>query len=93
MSRVRLTDFEQQKWALSRSYLSMDAWRGESRDGHFFSPHGFVRVWMSRNPRWIRTALTFIHDGRTYDRRWKTLFGDRTIARLARELVEEVVGR
>lgn len=92
MTRVRTSDFHQQEWLLGRSWLSMTPWDGESRRGHFRSLHGIVQVFLSRNPRWTVTTIEFIHDGVSYSRRWKTLFGDKTIARLARELVEEVVG-
>lgn len=91
MTRVKLTDFEQQEWALGRTWLSMDIWQGDTRRGSFRSAHGFVDVFTSRNPRWRVTAIEYLHEGVSYSRRWKALFGDRTIARLARELVEDVI--
>jgi hypothetical protein len=91
VSRIGMRDFEVQECTLSRTWLSTGSWHEDTRRSLFRSFHGLVDVFESRHERWPVTVLEFLHDGISYSRRWKRLFGDKTIARLAREFVEEVV--
>ena len=85
---VRLGDYEQSDWAVGRAYLSYDADRGE---GVYRHPLGLVQVdTIAASP--IRaTYLRLIHEGREYSRRWGVVWGERTIARLCREFIEDVI--
>jgi hypothetical protein len=79
--------FKQQDYAVGRSYLTMYG-DGGGRTGIFTSPHGYARVFVSAKS----TFIIFIHAGRTYSRSWDSAWGDKTAARLARELIDQVVG-
>lgn len=92
MTRVRLTDFEQWDWGCGRSYLSMGNWQGEKgsyRHGIFRHELGLVEIYEQLGPHGY-TSLRFHFAGRDYCRQWKTVWGDKTIARLAREMIEEI---
>jgi hypothetical protein len=92
MPKVAMQDYEENVYVLSRSYLSMKSREeGGWREGHFNHPEGLVRVFESATPRQRVTAMFFVHQGYSHSRRWETIWGDKTLARLARELVEEVV--
>lgn len=91
MSRVRTNDFEQTDYAIGRTYLASMCREGQGRTGLFVSMHGYVRIFESDGRR-KSTFMVFIHGGRTWSRNWKAIWGDLTLARLAREFVEEVVG-
>lgn len=94
MTGVRTCEHVEHDYALGRTYLSMGARQeGRGRRGTFWSGHGLVDVFTSDDPRWTVTHLVFVRDGRIHSRRWNAAWGDKTIARLARELVEDVVGR
>jgi hypothetical protein len=55
--------------------------------GEFLHPSGFVRVYRQKD----LTRIDFITDGRGYSRSWQKDWGDRTINRLAREFVAEIL--
>lgn len=91
---VRMGDFDQHDWSTGRSYLSMGCWQGDNksyRQGVYRSPVGLVEVYEQVGDRG-HTSLRLMHAGRDYCRSWKTVWGDKTIARLAREFVEEIAG-
>lgn len=95
MTRVTMHDFEEQSYSFGRSYLSMGSWSGETsayRTGHFRSSHGLVEIYeyVGKHPG---VSMRFIHKGTEHLRRWNTSWGDKTIARLARELVETIIAR
>lgn len=84
-------DFEEDRYKVSRSYLSMnERGAGGWREGHFQHPEGLVRVFEARIPRFAMTSMFFIRQGHSHQRRWNTVWGDKTLARLAREFVEDV---
>lgn len=85
---VMMHDFEEMQYRVSRSYLSMDKDVGGWREGLFHHPEGLVRVFESKVAGLPVTAMFFVSNGMSYQRRWEGLFGDKTLARLARELVE-----
>lgn len=92
---VRMIDFEPDDWSSGRSYLSMGCWQGDRKDyrqGVFRSANGLVEVYeqIGDHPT---VSMRFIHQGRDYMRRWRTNWGDKTIARLAREMTEDIAGR
>jgi hypothetical protein len=84
-------DFEDYDYMSGRPYLCIGTW--EHNDTHRSStyrhPLGVVEVdeYISGKPI---LAFGFNWQGRTYRRRWEHSFGDKTIARLAREFVEEI---
>ena len=91
MPRVRLKDFEDYEWSFGRPYLSLGQWTEHgSRESHYHHPMGLVEVseWPGRN---FITAMRFIHGGFSHNRRWETSWGDKTLARLAREFIEDVI--
>jgi hypothetical protein len=97
MNRPRLTDFVHVESAFYRSGLSL---RREENDasvswqGTYRTPLGIVEVFtyfQKRNGE-ASTNLRLIHAGRDHFRYWPCRWGDQTIARLARELAEEVTG-
>lgn len=93
MTRVTMADYEQHEWQLGRTYLSTGRWEGQNcsyRDSKFRSPHGIVEIYENIGRVHV-TSMRFIHNGIEYSRRWPACWGDKTLARLARELVEDVV--
>lgn len=85
-----MADFKQVDYALGRPFLAAMYTDGQGRNGLYASPQGYVRIFESRG-RHSSTFMLLIHDGRTFSRNWNTTWGDRTLARLAREFVEDVV--
>jgi hypothetical protein len=93
MTQVRMSDFEENVWTHNRGYLSVGGWQGDGcryRLCNYRSPHGIVEIY-EQIGRGSVVSMRFIHNGQDYIRRWNTSWGDKTIARLARELVESVV--
>jgi hypothetical protein len=89
-----MEDFEEHEWGAGRSYLSIGKWQGEGlsyRESLYRHEFGLVEVYESMGASRCYTNLRFRYQGRDYSRSWKTYWGDKTIARLARELVESVV--
>jgi hypothetical protein len=89
MPRVTMRDFEDWGWKVSSSYLSMGRTEGSQREGVYMHPECIFRVFEIYGNRPI-TSMFFILDGHSYHRRWETIWGDKTLARLAREFIEEV---
>lgn len=87
---VMMHDFVESAYKVSRSYLSIKRDVGGWREGIFHHRLAVVRVFEARTPRLQQMSMTFNHEGRSYHRRWDGVFGDKTIARLAREFVEDV---
>ena len=83
-------DFEQVDWAAGRSYLVMGCWQGSYREGTYRHPVGLVEVYeqVGSTPM---TSLRFRHRGRDWVRRWSRTWGDKTIARLSREFIEDII--
>lgn len=93
MTRVRMEDFEQHEWNVGRNYLSVGSWEGSNRlyrESTYRHEHGLVEVYESLG-RFSLTSLRFRYRGRDHIRNWPTTWGDKTLARLAREFVESVV--
>jgi hypothetical protein len=92
MPHVTMDDFEENVFVVSRSYLSMHNTDDQGwREGHFHHPEGLVRVFEADTPQLQVTSMFFIHNGYSFQRRWETVWGDKTLARLARELIEESI--
>lgn len=91
---IRMTDFEDYDWSVyARGYLSMGRWEGESgvyRQGLYRHPAGLVEVYEQIGAR-PRVSLRFRWKGRDFCRSWETTWGDKTIARLSRELIEDKI--
>jgi hypothetical protein len=88
-----MSDYESCTWNVGRSYLSMGSWEGQNasyRHGLYRHPLGLVEVYECLG-RHGTTSMRFIYGGTEFVRRWSTTWGDKTLARLARELVEDVV--
>lgn len=91
MTIRRTSDFKSCDYAVGRSYLAMYP-DGCGGSGVFTSPRGYARVFKSITPRHQSSFIVFIHAGRSYSRSWNAAWGDKTLARLAREFIAEVVG-
>jgi len=78
-------------YAVGKGQLSIhlhgDAKGGFYWTGVFMDPRGIVRVYRQAD----HTSLTYIADGRSYDRSWTRYWSDRTINRLARALITDVL--
>lgn len=96
MTRVRMEDFEHHEWNAGRGgYLQIGKWEGEGlsyRESLYRHEFGLVEVYesLAYSGR-CYTNLRFRYQGIDYSRSWKTSWGDKTLARLARELVESVI--
>jgi hypothetical protein len=84
-----MDDFEESEWACGRPYLSVGRWQydGGYRNHVYRHPLGLVEIYeqVGNNP--ILT-MRFQREGRAYGRTWRRVFGQKTIARLAREFIE-----
>lgn len=87
---VKLSNYEQADWAATRTFLLYDPVIGR---GIYHHPAGFARVYTVAGEVLRLTCIRFIHNGRVYSRRWETVWGERTIARLCREFIEEVADK
>jgi hypothetical protein len=82
-----------QEWtyAVGKGHLAIhlhgDAKNGFYSTGVFLDPRGIVRVYRQID----HTNLTYIADGRSHDRSWNRYWSDRTINRLARALITDVL--
>jgi hypothetical protein len=89
-----MKDFESYDWSVyGRGYLSMGRWEGDDgtyRHGLYRHPAGLVEVYEQVGDR-PHVSMRFRWKGRDYSRDWKTSWGDKTIARLAREMIEDTV--
>jgi hypothetical protein len=95
MSRVRTTDFTEYEFGSGRSYLSMGCWQGPDRtyrQGLFRAAPGLIEIYEQTGAHPM-TNMRFRHAGRDYGRCWRTVWGEKTLARLAREFMEEVLTR
>lgn len=91
MTRVRMADYEERRWKIGSSYLAMRQDGENSRVGTFQHPEGVARVFVFSGQRAQSTFILFNHHGQQLSRSWPTCWRDRTIARLARELIEDAV--
>lgn len=88
--RISTRDFTEERFALSRGYLSMQQGKNGFRRGQYHHPEGIVQVYESDTFRGTRTSLYMTRNGLAVSRNWQTLWGDRTISRLAREFIEDI---
>ena len=88
--RITTRDFTQIHYRSASGLRWIDP-KGDYPRGAVHTDHGLVEVYGDRKRR--EMLLVFLHGGRTYHRNWKTLWGDLTIARLAREFAEDVTTR
>ena len=59
--------------------------------GTWDGPYGSARIITFLQPDAFQgTSIYFNHEGYSYTRRWPTRFGKKTLARLAREFMEEI---
>lgn len=88
---TRLRDFEDFSYGLGRPYLSRGTWRDGARHSFYRCEHGLAEVSeYTGNPTPV-TLIIFTWQGRVFHRRWRRLWGDKTLAKLSRELVRDVV--
>jgi hypothetical protein len=72
----------------NESYLcTLDGELLEWTEGEVVTEYGIVLVYAEEGT----TTLRFVWNGTCYDRYWDYLLGKRTIARLAKEFVKEIV--
>jgi hypothetical protein len=91
MSRISTQDFTEERFAMSRGYLSMQSGKDGFRRGQYHHPEGIVQVYESITFRGERTSLYLTRNGLAVSRNWQTAWGDRTISRLAREFIEDII--
>ncbi len=88
---MKTGDFEAYSWRVSRPYLQKGSW--EHNDTHRTSlyrhPAGVVEVDEYLHGQPI-VAMRLVHKGICHCRRWEAMWGDKTLARLAREFIEEI---
>lgn len=92
---MSMSDFEASDYAISRGYFSLGTWDcwpsgGGQRASLYRHPRGIVEIYEYRGGCTPITSMKFIWTGRHYRRCWEHAWGDNTLARLAREFVEEV---
>lgn len=91
---MTMEDYEDYNFKHSRGYFSAGRWEGNGdsrfRESCYRSPQGIVEIYEQHGACRPIVGMRFIHDGHCWMRRWETTWGDKTIARLARELVEDV---
>lgn len=96
MGKVTRSDFDGMDFAIGRPHLTM---RPSDREygyrlGVYWSPHGLVDIYWQppvekEGRRWDGlTSMSVIVGGRAFHRSWRTAWGDKTIARLAREFAD-----
>jgi len=88
-----MQDYEDYSFGQSQGYFSAGSWQGKNgtyRESAYCSPHGIVEIYEQIGDHPL-VSMRFIHQGRSWMRRWDTSWGDKTLARLAREFVESVV--
>jgi hypothetical protein len=88
---IRMTDYTEGSWGSGPAYLAKGLWQGENgsyRQSTYRHPLGVVEIY-EQNRREM-TNLRFRHEGRDYWRHWDKLWGDKTVARLAREFIEDI---
>jgi hypothetical protein len=91
---TRMTEFEECSWATGRPYLSVGCWQGTNgryREHTYRHPAGVVEIYEQTGPRPL-TSMRFRHAGRDHSRTWRTTWGNKTIARLARKFIEDMAG-
>lgn len=87
---VRLTDFSGWSFAERRGFLRLNSFgSGEARYemGEFMHPKGIVTVYRQED----YTSLQFVHGERIFCRQWDAYWGSRTINKLARQFVADVL--
>lgn len=81
------TGFRVEEEILDQGPNGWDTWLVGSWDG----PYGSARLITFLQPDGFQgTSIYFNHEGYQHTRRWPTRFGRKTLARLAREFMEEV---
>lgn len=82
-------DYDQFKWSVAKGFFRINTHQTSSGDyetGEFISPGGIVSVYRQHD----LTRLDYAANGQCYSRSWRFRFGDRTIRKLARQLVADV---
>lgn len=90
---ITMKDFDEGSWAAGRPYLVGNHWQGENRSYRqplYRHAEGVVEIYEQTGSNPL-TNMRFRYGGRDYYRTWRTTWGDKTLARLAREFIESVV--
>lgn len=77
-------------WSIGRGNLRMfthEAPAAVYYTGEFIDPRGIATVYRQEG----LTRLDFVHAGRRHSRSWQKSFGDRTIARLCRAFITDLL--
>lgn len=85
-------NFSEGSWSCGRPYLAKGLWEGERgsyRQSTYRHPAGLVEIYEQFGRD--MTNMRFRYRGRDYFRTWETTWGDKTLARLAREFIESKV--
>lgn len=89
---ARVSDFQEDVWCVGRPRLSKGSWvhDGTHRESVYRHPYTIVEISEYIGGTTPFTSMTFNSGGIQYSRRWEAQWGDLTLARLAREFVEDV---
>jgi hypothetical protein len=77
-------------WAVGRGNLRMFEHGNDPNlywTGEFVDPRGIATIYRQEGV----TRIDFVRAGRCHSRSWKKAFGDRTIARLARAFITDLL--
>lgn len=91
MGRISTRDYEEGRYSFRRGYLTMQRAGECFRRGQYHHPEGIVEVFESLSVRGERTSLYLTRNGLSISRTWQAAWGDKTIARLAREFMEDII--
>lgn len=85
-------DFQDRELPSGRSHLAAGEWRDKSRESRFRNRLATVEIYEWTGGERLMCVMRFTHNGSDYFRSWDHQFGDKALARLAREFVEEKTG-
>lgn len=90
MAKASTRDFEEYGWRVGRPHLSAGPWEqfGSHRASIYRHPKGTVEIDEYRSGF---TSMGVTMNGRHYRRRWEAKWGDKTLARLARQFIEDIM--
>lgn len=93
MAKVSTRDFEDDSWLVGRPYLSTRSWQYDDtqRSSTYRHPLGIVEVDEYVGGTKPIVCMRFNADGCQYSRRWEAKWGDKTLARLARQFIEDIM--
>ncbi|MCP9290028.1 hypothetical protein [Gracilimonas sediminicola] len=97
MKNARMDEFEDYEYTVYPGLRILEKESNERYklwEGYVKHEHGLVHFIQSHSYKPDRKylRLSFISDGRDYQRTWSAFYGKKTIARLANEFIEDIKG-